>query len=33
MVSTPFGEIRWRKLSRFDDAEMKMPMIFGARQK
>ena len=27
VVSTPFGEIPWRKLSRFDDAEMKALMI------
>ena len=27
VVSTPFGEIPWRKLSRFDDAEMKKLMI------
>ena len=27
VVSTPFGEIPWRKLSRFGDAEMKMLMI------
>ncbi len=27
VVSTPFGEIPWRKLSRFDDAEMKTLMI------
>ena len=27
VVSTPFGKIPWRKLSRFDDAEMKKLMI------
>lgn len=27
VVCTPFGEIPWRRLSRFDDAEMKMLMI------
>jgi len=27
VVCTPFGEIPWRKLSRFDDAEMKTLMI------
>ena len=27
VVSTPFGEIPWHKLSRFDDAEMKTLMI------
>ena len=26
VVKTPFGEIPWRKLSRFDDAEMKVLM-------
>jgi hypothetical protein len=27
VVSTPFGEIPWRQLSRLDDAEMKLLMI------
>jgi len=27
VVSTPFGEIPWRKLSRFDDVEMKKLVI------
>jgi ligand-binding SRPBCC domain-containing protein len=27
LVSTPFGEIPWPKLSRFDDEEMKALMI------
>jgi hypothetical protein len=27
IVKTPFGEIPWRDLSRFDDAEMKKLMI------
>jgi hypothetical protein len=27
VVRTPFGEITWRELSRFDDAEMKVLMI------
>ena len=27
VVCTPFGEIPWRRLSRFDDAEMKVLMI------
>ena len=27
LVSTPFGEIPWPKLSRFDDEEMKRLMI------
>jgi hypothetical protein len=27
VVRTPFGEIPWSKLSRFDDAEMKVLMI------
>src|SRR3990172_12580580 len=27
IVRTPFGEIPWSKLSRFDDAEMKVLMI------
>ena len=27
MVITPFGEIAWRRLSRFDDGEMKALMI------
>ena len=27
VVKTPFGEIPWRDLSRFDDAEMKKLMI------
>lgn len=27
VVRTPFGEIAWNKLSRFDDAEMKVLMI------
>jgi hypothetical protein len=27
IVRTPFGEIPWRDLSRFDDAEMKKLMI------
>ena len=27
MVSTPFGEIPWRELSRFDNAEMRILMI------
>ncbi len=27
VVHTPFGEIPWNDLSRFDDAEMKMLMI------
>lgn len=27
VVHTPFGEIAWNKLSRFDDAEMKVLMI------
>ena len=27
VVRTPFGEIPWRRLSRLDDAEMKMLMI------
>lgn len=27
VVVTPFGEIPWRRLSRFDDAEMKTLMI------
>jgi hypothetical protein len=27
VVSTPFGEIPWHKLSRFDDKEMKTLMI------
>lgn len=27
VVQTPFGEIPWRNLSRFDDAEMKVLML------
>ena len=27
VVVTPFGEIPWRRLSRFDDGEMKFLMI------
>jgi hypothetical protein len=27
VVKTPFGEIPWRNLSRFDDAEMKVLML------
>jgi hypothetical protein len=27
VVRTPFGEIPWRELSRFDDAEMKVLML------
>ncbi len=27
VVKTPFGEIPWRELSRFDDAEMKVLML------
>jgi hypothetical protein len=27
VVVTPFGEISWRRLSRFDDGEMKTLMI------
>ena len=27
VVKTPFGEIQWRDLSRFDDAEMKKLLI------
>jgi hypothetical protein len=27
VVRTPFGEIPWRELSRFDDAEMKVLMV------
>jgi hypothetical protein len=27
VVRTPFGEIPWRELARFDDAEMKVLML------